>query len=127
LKHNTNEREEVIVKDHIEVVHDCVPQVDDQVEESLLVVNWLPQRSCSSDTLEDLLVCVLILTDNQRQVARCFFNLNWEVFGEHIINLGNKTKSNETLDDHGKFSCLTNSQNKDCLCNEWRNHLHGAK
>lgn len=40
LKQNTDQWEEIVVENNIKVVHQCVPEIDYQVEECLFVISW---------------------------------------------------------------------------------------
>jgi len=69
----------------------------------------------------------LVLTDDQRKIAGRILDFDREVLGKHVIDLSYKTKSNETLNDHGQLSGLSDGQNEHSFSDEWRDHLHRAQ
>jgi len=111
LNDDAGDWHEVIVQHHVKGVQNEIQDVDEQVDESLAIVLVLGFLQ----SIYDLLVSILIFTNDKNEIFSLLFDGGWEIFREHIINFDDKTKCYKTLDNHCKFILLVDRKNKNHL------------
>ena len=74
--------------------------------------------------MQNLLESVLVLAKLEHDVVRGIFDFLRERITEHIIDVDDEAKSDETLDDHLQLRRFGHGQDEHNLSDDWRCVLH---